>query len=271
MPGPPFPLEALVSFDVVRVPVWNDNYAWVLAAADGTAALVDSPEAGPIEAELERRGLRLTHIFNTHHHPDHVGANDDLCSKWPELEVWGGHHDLRHKRIPGQTRALGDDERFEWGGVTGTVREIPGHTLGHIGYFFDNACAFVGDTLFFGGCGRLFEGTAEQMDRALNDVIAALPGETLLYCAHEYTAANLRFARTVDPDNTALRALVGDVDARRSRGEATVPSTLDVERAINPFLRCDLPALRAAAGLDDSVPRHEVLGRIRSMKDGFRG
>lgn len=260
-----------MAFDVVRIPIWTDNYAWLLAADDGTAALVDAPEAGPVEAELARRGLCLTHVFNTHHHGDHVGANEELLLSWPGLEVWGGRHDHERGRIPGQTRALTDGERLPWGGQELTVREIPGHTLGHIGYFFDNACAFVGDTLFFGGCGRLFEGTAEQMDRALNDVIAALPGETLLYCAHEYTAANLRFARSVDPDNTALAAVSADVDQRRAAGEATVPSLLHNELAINPFLRCHLPALRAAAGLEASAPRHAVLGRIRAMKDGFAG
>lgn len=260
-----------MSFDVVRIPVWNDNYAWLLVADDGTAALVDSPEAAPIQAELDRRGLRLTHIFNTHHHPDHVGGNRELQAAWPGLQTWGGQYDDQHGRIPGQTRALSEGERFEWGGVAGTVRDLAGHTLGHIGYFFDNACAFVGDTLFFGGCGRLFEGTPAQMDRALNDVIASYPRETRLYCAHEYTASNLRFARTVDPANARLQAVAEDVDRRRARGEATVPSTLADELEVNPFLRCHLPALRAAAGAGPDASRADVLGRIRALKDGFRG
>ncbi len=260
-----------MAFDVVRIPVWNDNYAWLLCGADGTAALVDSPEAGPIQAELQRRGLRLTHILNTHHHPDHVGSNLDLAAAWPGLEIWGGRYDSERGRIPGQTRALADGERVSWGGVAALVREIPGHTLGHIAYFFDNACAFVGDTLFFGGCGRLFEGTPEQMDRALNDVIAALPGETLLYCAHEYTAANLRFARSVDPDNAALQSAAVDVARRREAGQATVPSRLADELEVNPFLRCHLPALQRAAGVAPDAPRHAVFGALRSMKDGFSG
>jgi hydroxyacylglutathione hydrolase len=264
-------LEDPVAFDVVRIPVWVDNYAWLLAADDGTAALVDAPEAAPVQAVLAERGLRLTRILNTHHHPDHVGANAALIAAWPGVEVLGGRHDQRAGRIPGQTRAVADGERIEVGGVGGTVREIPGHTLGHIGYFFDNACAFVGDTLFSGGCGRLFEGTPEQLDHAINEVIASLPGETLLYCAHEYTASNLRFARTVDAGNAALRRRAGEVEAQRAKGEATVPSTLDDERAINPFLRCHLPELRRAAGLGADAPRHAVLGRIRALKDGYRG
>lgn len=258
-----------MGFEVVRIPVWTDNYAWLLVGDDGDAALVDSPEAGPVEAELAARGLRLTHIFNTHHHFDHVGANAGLAASLPGLEIWAGRYDREHGRIPGQTRALADGEFVHFGGVRGIVREIPGHTLGHIGYFFDNGHAFVGDTIFFGGCGRLFEGTAEQMDRSLHDVIGGLPQDTLLHCAHEYTASNLAFARSVDGDNAALLALSEQVAAARAAGEATVPSRLAQEWAVNPFLRCDTPAIRAATGLPPGSPRHAVLGALRELKNGF--
>ncbi len=191
-------------FAIQRVPVWQDNYAWLLASEDGTAALVDAPEAGPILEILRSRGLGLTHIFNTHHHYDHVGSNEALQAAFPDLQIFGGVYDHQHGRIPGQTRALADGERFTWGGVGCTVREVPGHTLGHIAYLFDDGSAFVGDTLFVGGCGRLFEGTAEQLDGAINRVLATLPSDTRLYCAHEYTASNLAYARSVDRDNANL-------------------------------------------------------------------
>lgn len=258
-----------MSLDIQRVLVWQDNYAWLLSDHEGNAALVDAPDAAPILAILEERGLRLTHILNTHHHYDHVGSNEALGAAFPGLEVFGGVYDREHDRIPGQTRALSDGERFTWGGVGCTVRAVPGHTLGHIAYLFDDGSAFVGDTIFVGGCGRLFEGTAEQLDRAINEVFDALPDDTRLYCAHEYTAANLAFARSVDPDNADLVAYAEEVDALRAAGHATVPSTVALERTINPFVRADRPALRAAAGCTPDAPRHEVVGALRRMKDSF--
>ena len=167
------------------------------------AAVVDAPEAGPVEAELAKRGARLTHILNTHHHYDHIGSNEAFAAANPALEVFGGEYDSEHARIPHQTRALADGERFTWGGVGCTVRAVPGHTLGHITYLFDSGDAFVGDTLFVGGCGRLFEGTPEQMTESIYERIGALPDATRIWCAHEYTEANLRFARSVDGGNEA--------------------------------------------------------------------
>jgi len=258
-----------VAFAIQRVPVWQDNYAWVLAAEDGTAALVDAPEAAPVLEVLRSAGLRLTHIFNTHHHYDHVGSNEALQAAFPDLQIFGGVYDRDNGRIPGQTRALADGERFTWAGVGCTVREVPGHTLGHIAYLFDDGSAFVGDTLFVGGCGRLFEGTAEQLDAAINGVLATLPTDTKLYCAHEYTASNLAFARSVDPDNADLAAYAEEVDALRAADQATVPSTVGLELRINPFVRADRPELRASAGCGPEAPRHEVVGALRHMKDGF--
>ena len=260
-----------MAFRVLQIPVWQDNYAYLLEADDGTTGLVDSPEAAPILASLSRSGRTLTHIFNTHHHPDHIGSNVALIERFPDLEVWGGSYDAEHGRIPGQTRAVVDGETFRWGGVSCTVRTIPGHTHGHIAYLWDNGCAFVGDTLFYGGCGRLFEGSAEQLDHALYAVLGPLPDDTQVFCAHEYTEANLRFAAHVDPTNVPLQAAIREVRALRSAGRSTVPSTIKREHDVNPFLRCDTHAIRLAVGSPPGAPRHEVLGALRRMKDEFRG
>jgi len=258
-------------FGVVQVPVWSDNYAYLLIGEDGDCALVDSPEAAPILELLAERGLRLTHIFNTHHHPDHIGANAELAECHPDLEIWGGVYDSDHSRIPGQTRALRHQESFSWAGSNCQVLEIPGHTLGHIAYAWDNGAVFVGDTLFVGGCGRLFEGTPQMMEHSLYSVLGALPGDSLLYCAHEYTEANLRFARSVDGDNAPLLSLCDEVSHARREQRPTVPSLLSDERQYNPFLRCDSEAIRRATGASSQTPRHEVFGILRSMKDRFRG
>ena len=258
-------------FEVLQVPVWRDNYAHLLIADDGTCALVDGPDAAPLLPILERRGLDLTHIFVTHHHADHVGSHAALLARFGRAQVLGSAYDLERARIPGQTTGLRDGDVVRWGGETATIREVPGHTLSHLLWDWSSGLAFVGDTLFVAGCGRLFEGTAEQLDRSLNDVIARLPADTLLYCAHEYTESNLRFARHVDPDNEALSAFAARAAVRRSRGESTVPQPLSLELAINPFLRCHTPAIRSVVGLGPEAPRHEVLGALRAMKDGFGG
>jgi hydroxyacylglutathione hydrolase len=199
-----------------------------------------------------------------------VGGNVGLIEAFPGLVVYGGRYDSEHSRIPGQTRGFQDREIFDWGGERCVVREVPGHTLGHILYHWSSGAAFVGDTLFVGGCGRLFEGTAQQLDRALNEVISSLDPETRLFCGHEYTQSNLRFARHVDPSNRDLIAYAQEVDRKRAEGVATVPSVLADELRINPFLRCDTEAIRAAVGLGPSSPRHAVLGALRSLKDDFR-
>lgn len=258
-----------MAYEVVQLPVWRDNYAYVLLGEHGDAAVVDSPEAAPVLALLDARGATLSHLLNTHHHPDHVGANAELLARFPHAAVFGSVYDQQRGRIPGQTRGLIDGETFSFAGVQVTVRAVPAHTLGHIAYVFEDGSAFVGDTSFVGGCGRLFEGTAEQMDHALNEVLANLRDDVLLFCAHEYTQSNLRFALSVDGDNPALRAFSAQVDAMRAAEQPTVPSTVGLEKAINPFFRADLPALRASAGLPSSAARHEVLGRLRAMKDHF--
>lgn len=258
-------------FEVLQVPVWRDNYAHLLIAEDRTCALVDGPDAAPLLPILERRGLRLTHVFVTHHHADHTGSHAVLLDRLGPLEILASTYDGERGRVPGQTVRLEHGDRVSWGGETATISEVPGHTLGHLLWAWSDGRAFVGDTLFVGGCGRLFEGTAEQMHRSLNEVIAGLPPSTLLYCAHEYTEANLRFARHVDPDNAELAAFAERVAELRATGRSTVPQPLSLELAINPFLRCHTEAIRRAAGLPDDAPDHAVLGAIRAAKDGFTG
>lgn len=257
-----------MGYEVTQLPVWRDNYAYLLLG-EGVAAVVDAPEAAPVLAILEQRGQPLTHIFNTHHHFDHIGSNEELLARYPEAAVYGSVYDAEHERIPGLTRSLSDGESFAFAGVSCTVRDVPGHTLGHIAYVFADGRAFVGDTSFVGGCGRLFEGTAKQMDHALNEVLAGLGDDVLLYCAHEYTESNLRFALSVDGGNERLVAYADEARALREEGRPTVPSTVGLEKAINPFFRADAPALRAASGLPPGAARHEVLGALRSMKDSF--
>lgn len=255
--------------EVIQIPVWSDNYAYLVCEA-GKAAVVDSPEAGPIEKALEGRGLQLAAIWNTHHHPDHVGANRGLLLAHPGIAVFGSSQD--EKRIPGITRTLDERERVNLGGIEAEIFFVPGHTSGHIAYYIASENAlFCGDTLFAGGCGRLFEGTPAQMVDSLSK-IRALPDATRIYCAHEYTLSNLKFAVAAEPGNRALAERFEKVKAMRERGESTVPSTLGDEKATNPFLRWDAPEIietaRARGGAKSDDPA-EVFGAIRRMKDSF--
>ncbi|MED5374639.1 MAG: hydroxyacylglutathione hydrolase [Myxococcota bacterium] len=252
--------------EIVQIPVWQDNYAYLIRCpSSGVVALVDSPEAAPILQALKARGWTLDLILNTHHHPDHIGANLALkeatgCSiLGPELD---------RKRIPGIDRGLQDGDALAVGEAKGQVLFVPGHTRGHIAFHFpDSKALFIGDTLFVAGCGRLFEGTPEQLWASFERV-KALPPKTQLFCAHEYTLSNLRFALHVDPENLELAALQTQAKALREQGQPTVPSTLAQELATNPFLRADQPQLAAAVGLEGQ-PAHRVLGALRALKDRF--
>ena len=252
---------------------FSDNYIWLLGAGDADAVVVDPGDAQPVLAALAAGGRRLVAILVTHHHPDHVGGVEQLLRHHPAIPVYGP----ASSPAACITARLSDGESIEVLGMQARVIAVPGHTLDHIAYFFAGAATdaprlFCGDTLFAGGCGRLFEGDAAMMHGSLGR-LAALPAETLVYCAHEYTLSNLRFARAVDPDNTALAFRQAEDIARRERDEPTVPSTLALELATNPFLRCTDPAVRAAAqhhagrelGAD-----HAVFGIVRAWKDGFR-
>ncbi|GAB4525682.1 MAG: hydroxyacylglutathione hydrolase [Parvularculaceae bacterium] len=252
--------------DIHQFPCLSDNYGFLIRdRATGLCAAIDTPDPDAIDRELAAKGWRLSHIFNTHHHADHAGGNLALKKKWA-CEVVGPRGEAA--RIPGIDREVGEGDVVMLGDSAARVLDTPGHTAGHIVYHFaDDGAAFVGDTLFALGCGRLFEGTPAQMWASLSK-LKDFPDTTKIYCAHEYTQANARFALTVDPDNEALRQRAEAIHARRARGEPTVPTTIMMERATNPFLRADDPRLQRAVGMDgaDAV---EVFAEIRKRKDNF--
>lgn len=244
----------------------SDNYGFLLRdeAADLTAT-IDTPDAEAIRRLLDKRGWRLTHIFNTHHHADHAGGNLALKRHY-DCSIVGPRADAA--RIPGIDVQLGDGESFLFGSHTVQVLDTPGHTRGHIVYYVaDVGAAFVGDTVFAMGCGRLFEGSPAQMWNSLQKILR-WPDETKLYCAHEYTLANGRFALTVEPGNTALVDRVRQVEAQRAAGEPTVPTTVALEKATNPFLRPASSNLRKTIGLVDADDV-TVFARTRALKDSF--
>lgn len=255
---------------IYRLPVLSDNYIFLLhEPAQSIAAVVDPAIAQPVLEQLQRLDARLVAIFNTHHHGDHVGGNSQLLQAFPNLIVYGGAED--RGRIPGQQVFLQPGDRVSFANRTAEVLFVPGHTRAHIAYYFppDHPEAmgelFCGDTLFAGGCGRLFEGTPSQMVASLAQ-LRSLPDQTRVWCAHEYTLKNLQFALTVDPENAALADRLTEVQAIRRRAEATIPSNLGVEKHTNPFLRWDQPALQAAVNSQDDV---QTFARLRGKKDHF--
>lgn len=244
-----------------------DNYGVLIhdASANLTAA-VDTPDADPIRANLQAKGWRLTHIFTTHHHGDHVAGHLSLKAE-TGCTIVGGAKDAG--RIPGLDTTLDDGESFQFGAFQVDVFDTPGHTLGHIGYYVPQAgVAFLGDTLFSLGCGRLLEGSADDMWGSLQKIMM-LPPETLIYCGHEYTLANAKFALSVEPENEALRQRATAVTQLRGKSEPTLPVKLSDERATNPFLRPDSPDIQNRLGMTGR-PHQEIFGKLRSMKDSFR-
>lgn len=252
--------------DVHMFPCLSDNYGFLIHAREAAlTAAIDTPDADAILAALQERGWRLTHIFNTHHHADHAGGNLAL-KRLTGCEVIGPGADA--ERIPGIDRRVGEGDEFRFGPHRVRVFDTPGHTRGHVVYYLpDDGIAFVGDTLFAMGCGRLFEGTPAQMWTSLQKLLA-LPPETRLYCAHEYTQANGRFALTVEPGNEALVERMREVSELRARNRPTVPTTLALETATNPFLRPASPGLRATLGMPNA-PDVDVFARTRALKDAF--
>ncbi|HRK96787.1 MAG TPA: hydroxyacylglutathione hydrolase [Rhodospirillales bacterium] len=254
------------ALEVVQIPVLRDNYVYLAHdGATGACAAVDPAVAEPVLAALDQRGWRLSHILNTHHHHDHVGGNLELKRR-TGCTVVGNAEDAA--RIPGIDVRVRDGDAYDLGASRAEVIAVSGHTIGHIAYWFaDAGVLFCGDTLFALGCGRLFEGTAAQMWQSLSR-LRALPDETRVYCAHEYTEANAAFALAVDPENAALADRAEAVRAARRAGRPTVPSTMAEERVTNPFLRADDPSLAQAAGLAGADPT-AVFAEIRRRKDHF--
>ncbi len=240
------------SFEVVRIPVLSDNYVWLVHDADsGETVVVDPAVAAPVLAEADARGWRITQIWNTHWHGDHVGGNAEIVAATGARITAPAAESAKIDVID---RAVAEGDTVAIGAHVATVWEVPAHTAGHIAYHLpEDAMIFVGDTLFAMGCGRLFEGTAEQMHANLQRM-AGLPGETAVYCAHEYTLSNARFAAVAEPGNGDIAARLVTVEAARERGEPTVPTTIALERATNPFMRA------ADAG---------ELARHRKAKDSF--
>ncbi|MGD9833240.1 MAG: hydroxyacylglutathione hydrolase [Piscinibacter sp.] len=255
--------------ELIALPAFADNYIWMLH--DGTdAVVVDPGEAAPVLSALDERQLALSGILVTHHHGDHVGGVDELRSR-----LKGTVYGPKRERIPEPFVAVADGDVVDLLGLHFEVIEVPGHTAGHVAYFHAGRegapILFCGDTLFSGGCGRLFEGTAEQMHASLAR-LASLPGDTRVCCAHEYTLSNLKFARAVEPGNAALARYKADCEATRAAGRPTLPSTIAVERAINPFLRCDQPEVTASARTQGarSAEGTEVFATLRRWKNEFR-
>jgi hydroxyacylglutathione hydrolase len=254
---------------IIPVPAFTDNYIW-LVREGGCAAVVDPGDAAPIIAYLEHNRLDLAAIVNTHHHGDHVGGNAELIARYGP-RVFGP----ARENIPGRTDALAEGDEIELPGIglALSVLDVPGHTAGHIAYVAKSGdpIAFVGDTLFACGCGRLFEGTPAQMHASLAK-LAALARDTLLYCAHEYTLSNLRFAAAVEPDSAARQSRLERESQKRTRGEPTVPSVLADELATNPFLRSSEPRVMAAATAHAGrrvQPGVDTFAVLRAWKDRF--
>lgn len=260
-----------MTLSLVAIPAFDDNYFWLLHNGR-EAVVVDPGDAAPVQAQLEALDLQLTAILVTHHHSDHVGGVDTLRDAWG-VPVYGP----AYERIPEPVQRVDAGQQLVLLGVTFEVLEVPGHTAGHIAYFHAGSALhpdpvlFCGDTLFSGGCGRLFEGTPAQMLDSLN-ALAALPDETLVYCAHEYTLPNLKFALAVDANNPDLIAYETHCQNLRAKGIPTLPSRIGLEKKINPFLRSTSPAaLQAALGQDPHAQSElDVFTALRQWKNNFR-
>jgi hydroxyacylglutathione hydrolase len=256
---------------IIEVPQLSDNFAYlIIDDATKECGVVDCAEAAKVLAEVKRRNLNFTTVLSTHWHFDHVGGNKDLLAALPNLRIYGAR--AEHGRIPGITDPIDDGDEVKVGGLTGRAIGIPAHTSGHVAYYFRTLkSVFSGDTLFIGGCGRLFEGGAATMVQSLSK-LAALPDDTKVYCGHEYTVKNLAFALTLEPGNKALQAKHQWSEQMRREGKWTVPSTIGEEKQFNPFLRTQSPELRASVARiapevgNDNV---KIFAKIRELKDHF--
>lgn len=260
--------------EIIPVPAFTDNYIWLIREADGPRAwIVDPGDAGPVLDRVAAEELEPAGILLTHHHPDHTGGVDRLLENF-DVPVYGPHS----KRIPAVTHPLAEGDTISVLGHRATVIEVPGHTLDHIAFHFPmteppgaTPMLFCGDTLFAGGCGRLFEGTPEMMFASLSR-LASLPGNTMVYCAHEYTRANLVFASAAEPENEDLQQRLESVRRLRAENRVTLPSSLSMELRTNPFLRCHSPAIVQQLTQKFGTPPQgdvETFAALRRWKDNF--
>jgi hydroxyacylglutathione hydrolase len=259
-------IAPMSTLEIDPVPCLKDNYAYLIYdRAEAVCGVVDASEAEPVKRALEAKRLALTHILSTHHHMDHVGGNLALKEAF-KVKVVGAAKDAA--RIPGLDIGLNEGDTFKLGSHAARVLEIPAHTSQHIAFWFEkDRAVFTGDTLFAMGCGRLFEGTADQMWTSLSKLMA-LPNDVRIYCGHEYTEANGRFALTVEPRNPDLLARMHDVRAVRAKGLPTIPSTMGLEKKTNPFLRAASPEIRRTLDLE-TARDVDVFAETRRRKDKF--
>lgn len=258
-----------MTIDFEAIPLLRDNYAYLLVERETRRAVVVDPSEGrKVLDVLRAREVELEAIWCTHHHPDHVGGVEEIVDAFGRIAVVGSRYDREHGRIPRQTIVLDDGDRVTLGEASFSVMTIPGHTLGAIA-FVGEGLALTGDTLFSGGCGRVFEGTMPMM-RASLERLAALPDETRVLSGHEYTVKNLEFARVVEPDDKAIASRLEDARDVRAEGKPTVGSTIALERATNPFLRWASPAVRAFAATRGAADTDDdVFARVREAKNTF--
>ncbi len=252
------------ALEIHQFPCLSDNYGVLIHdTANNLTASIDAPDAGTVRAALAARNWNLTHILVTHHHADHTGGIAELKAE-TGCHVIGPRNEAG--KIPTLDEQVAEGDHVKFGGFEILVFDTPGHTLGHVSYYIPDAkVAFVGDTMFAMGCGRLFEGDARMMWDSLSKLIA-LPDDTTIYCGHEYTLSNGRFASSLEPNNRELKERMVRVEAARERGEPTLPTTLALEKATSPFLRARDPELRAFLGLEDAED-WEVFAEVRRRKD----
>lgn len=254
---------------ILPVPCLQDNYAYLVVSEAGHAVIVDASEADPVRDALRREGVTARAIWSTHHHPDHVGGNEALASELG-LEVVG--HASDRARIPALTRTVDTGDTVKLDEIEARCVHIPGHTLGAVAYFIDTGrerAVFTGDTLFCAGCGRLFEGTPQQMHSSLTR-LTELPADTKVYCGHEYTESNLRFAAFVEPSNAEVARALARARGLRASGAPTVGTTLEEERQVNPFLRVTSPEIRGVLHIPTETDDVTAFAAVRSAKDSFR-
>lgn len=249
---------------IKSIPAFNDNYIWLIENSDRRCAVVDPGDAQPVLAYLQQQKLTLEAILITHHHHDHIGGVAELVRQYPHVDVVGP----AQEPIPTLTHPVEDGDQIELFNERFMVLGLPGHTLGHIGYVGDSKI-FCGDVLFSAGCGRVFEGTMEQMFSSLNKLLS-LPEETEIYCAHEYTASNVAFAMAVEPDNEQLQIYRDTVIRMRAQGQPTLPTTLQREKWVNPFLRTEVPSvIKSVANRTTQHDPLAIFSALREWKNEF--